>query len=129
MKKYLQLLVAPLLFANIASCSTETTKTKCLNNEYVQEFMAGLACGTAAGVSVEFLRNYVLPDITSWNLYGKYGICRDQLTGEAKVALALLLASTCPHHTSGDLKRLGVRLLGVFAGLCTSSFATTKLAQ
>lgn len=132
-KNMLLLVVLPLICMNVAlfgaeepSMDNECTQelSDCLDNEYAQEFSTGLAAGAVAGLSVEFLRNHVLPDMTSWNLYGNYGICRDQLAGEAKVATALLVGAAYAKSLSGaDIKKLSARLLGVITGACAFSFA------
>jgi hypothetical protein len=139
MKKLITILAVSLLMLNAAHGNVEqetcceTTKiaqqSNCsfFNCECTQQFFKGVAAGAAAGLSVEYLRNYILPDMTSWNLYGNYGVCRDQLTGEFKVATAALgIAALSKEHYS-KFKVMGSQLLGVIVGACAASYATKLL--
>lgn len=115
-----------LIFMNVTLFGTEVPKAISLENEYTQEFVKGVATGAVAGLIIEFLRKHILPDITTWNLYSNYGICRDQLTGETKVVTALLAGEAFEKTRSSgtNVKKLGARLLGVITGACASSLAT-----
>jgi hypothetical protein len=130
MKKHM--LVSCLLFAFVSttSCEGETSVLSCLDNEYTREFALGFTAGAAAGLSVEFFRNYILPDLSKWRLYGNYGICRDQLEGEAKVAVALLLSAAYA-KSCGDtnFKKLAARLCGVMCGACAYSVTKKTLSK
>jgi hypothetical protein len=130
MKKHIIALALSLICINTTLCEVEAPRALCLDNEYTQEFAVGFAAGAAAGFSVECLRNHILPDMTSWNLYRHYGICRDQLTGEAKVATALLIAAAYANNRNNtDWKKLSARLLGVILGACAASFTTKRITQ
>ncbi|MCX5922603.1 MAG: hypothetical protein NTX86_04735 [Candidatus Dependentiae bacterium] len=92
---------------------------------YAQEFAKSFGIGAAAGVLVEFLRSRILPDITHVRLHARTGICRDQLTGEAKV-IAALLGTAALHKTidTSNWKMLCSQLLGIIAGSCSASYVT-----
>ncbi len=140
MKKLVTVLAVSLLFLTTAKvsadetgcCSTKwTQESGCylMNCECTQQFLNGLAAGAAAGMSVELLRKYILPDITSWNLYGNFGICRDQLTGEAKVATAALGLAAFNNIDFRTVKKAGSQLLGIIVGACAASYATKLLTK
>lgn len=62
----------------------------CADSSYIRVVSEALIAGAASGVSIDFLRDNVLPNLDSYNIYKKHGICRDQVTGQVKVVSALL---------------------------------------
>jgi len=138
MKKIVKLLTISLFFLNTAHADAQKNDCCSLNKgaqettcffsgECAQEFLKGFAAGAIAGGSVDFLRNHVLPDITSWNLYGDYGVCRDQFTGEAKVAAAALGVAALSKQHYSKFKLMGAQLVGIIVGACAASYATKLL--
>jgi hypothetical protein len=139
MKKMGIFLAVSFLFLNTAhgneqeSCCTINSLNKnaqepsFLDSQFTQQFLKGFAAGAIAGVSVEFLRNHILPDITDWNLYGNYGICRDQLTGEAKVAAATLGVAAFSRQYYSKAKLMGAQLAGIIVGACAASYVSKVL--
>lgn len=104
-------------------------ETCCLaNSECVQEFLKGFAAGAAAGISVELLKNNVLPNLPSLNLYKNYGICKDQLAGQGKVATAVLGLAAVSKHYCSKFKSIGAQLVGIIAGACAASYAARILS-
>lgn len=95
-------------------------------SKHFKDFLCGAGTGAISSALVEYLRHEVLPDITDWQLYNTYGLCRDQLTGESKllVALAALLGSEelLQHKHSIHFKRLAAKMAGIFTGICASCY-------
>lgn len=89
-------------------------------NSYVTEFVQGCIAGAAAALAVDYTRNSLLPDASNLQLHGRFGICRDQLTGQAKVAIALLgitwITRLTHNNESWAPGMVTVRIIGIIVG-------------
>ncbi len=133
MKQKCLFVALALLFIAPTSCSqqsiepysTDLTESEC-NNTFNNKFVQGLTTGFAAGLTIDFVRAYMLPDITNWDLYGRFCICRDQLTGQAKMALALVGGVLCNQDTANQCTKTACKwsgqILGVIAGSLAASY-------
>ncbi|BDC34194.1 hypothetical protein Noda2021_01520 [Candidatus Dependentiae bacterium Noda2021] len=81
---------------------------------YQQEMLYGFSAGAASALMVDYVRN-VMPSADSLQLYANYGICRDQLTGELKIASAVLGASALTQTNEKKYSPV-VRVLAALVG-------------
>ncbi len=138
MNKLYTLLAVALFSCNIQAaaqkCGTQSDNA-CPVAGLAESFAQGAAAGSAATITVELLRNYILPDLTKYNLFGNYNVCRDQLTGIAKVFTAALgtkvlaCADKCDSADASselapcDVANMAARFMGLVAGYCVTSYA------
>lgn len=124
MKKILFFLASACTSLNMHQSSTFSL-TNFTKHPYFQEFTDGIAAGAIAGISIDFLRQYIFPDITHLQLYNKYGICRDSLTGQAKVAAALIASTALDdQNVQIDFRKISAKTVGILVGICTGSYIT-----
>ncbi len=103
--------------------------TSAAETDIVGSLWQGASAGFVAGGLTDLLRYYG-PNLDSLNLYGNYGICRDQLTGMVKTLSAVAGAkyvSDAQTNPTCNKANVNAKALGVVIGACIASFAK-KLA-
>jgi len=97
---------------------------------FTKEFTEGFIAGAIATVGVDFVRTYILPEMNQ--LWPKYGICRDRLTGEISVAAALLgIAAFKEWYATAATSCMGslaTRLCGVIVGAAVAKVIRKRVA-
>lgn len=98
---------------------------------YCALFVEGVIAGAIATVVVDAARNQILPDATPLQLYKRFGICRDQLTGTLKSLAALcIIAFNSPWISSRRAyTRLAARLVGILAGIHGTAYLKHSLSK
>lgn len=99
-----------------------TSEQQYITNEYHKELLKSLLAGLIVAPLVDGIRNNIVPNTDALNLHSTFGICRDQLTGQAKVVLSLASRAAYEkvvHNTTPSLApgNIAARLIGVLAGL------------
>ncbi|MFZ5953901.1 MAG: hypothetical protein ACOYT8_02240 [Candidatus Dependentiae bacterium] len=98
-------------------------------NSYQKEFAQGFALGAASAIGIDFLRNKVLPNLDELKLHQRTGICRDQLTGQLKVASALVGVAALENNQFADINNTIIRTIGVLVGANFAAFATKYVSE
>ena len=118
-----------------APSTVKTKAEKGLSEEIMMDaFTRGLIAGGSSAFCVDFLRHNVLPNADSLNLYGNYGICRDQLTGQVKIASAVGALNMYENNYPmmqmhiPTLTALAARVVGVVVGANIAAYARKLLA-
>jgi|GEM_PF-6306854 len=70
----------------------------------------GFGAGLLSAWVVDGARANALPDLTRFRLYDTYGICRDQLAGQIKVAIGYGAATAFIGHKNWVARMVGVLL-------------------
>lgn len=84
-----------------------------INKEQANEAVRGFCAGVLSAYFVDAARSSLLPDMTRFKLYDNYGVCRDQLAGQAKVAIAYTAATL---HAQENNAQWLARMIGVLVG-------------
>ncbi len=131
MKKVAVVLALVGLF--VAPTHAEQKKSYYSGSECVDEFVKGIIAGAVATLGLEAAREYILPDMGSFKLYDNYGICRDRLEGEGRVALAAIGFVGTEKLVTGNVpavtfKRTGAQMSGIIIGAMLANYAS-KLAS
>jgi len=115
------LLVTLLASAGISASCVTSCPASC--DQELQSFIDGAKAGVLATILVDVAR-YASPDATSLNLHKRFGICRDQLTGELKALTAIIIAAAQnPHKNNWHWRVLATRALGILVGICATTYA------
>ena len=101
---------------------TRTAEQQYIWNKYHGEFLRSLVAGVITAPAVDGIKDNILPNIDVLNLHGKFGLCREQLTGQAKVVVGLwsisayekIIDGSNPSLTPGNI---ATRLAGILVGL------------
>lgn len=100
---------------------------------YGWEAGKGAVAGVAATVAVDNARIYALQfmkrkNVDDWNLYRRFGLCRERLTGDITTSVAVLGVSVFDKLTGGHdklyLGALTARLLGIMVGSTAAKYST-----
>lgn len=88
--------------------------------QYQHELLKGALAGAVSSLVIDFLRSYILADMSQYKLYDRFGICRNELTGQIKIATAAigLYAATEPESKTSlnSYEKLTARIIGIFIG-------------
>lgn len=121
--KSMKVLCAVVLSMALPVCATR----------YSWEASKGVVAGAVATVAVDNIKIAALhymkkKNIDDWNLYKRFGLCRDRLTGDVTTSVAVLGVSVFDefkgNKSSVGLGGLAARLVGVAAGSTAAKYAT-----
>jgi|SRR5579871_2746001 len=111
-----------------AATDKKLSADECTQDALLSELTTGIVAGAASCAAVNGLRAHVLPDLSSLKLHDNYGICRDQLAGEAKTGIALLGMQAIKPSTCASLKKLSARIIGIVAGITVAEVIKKQLS-
>ena len=125
--KTVKLFAVSLLFATAAQADCCKSASECPVKGNVEAFLEGAAAGAVAGVSVDLVKQYVLPVLPSVNV--NTTLSNDQLTGLTKASVAAFGSALVAKLSSGDLVQLGSRLAGVIVGAIGGAYVQQLVAN
>jgi hypothetical protein len=123
-------IVRHIIFATTVSASLYSTQNPTQScSQDTQLFYDGFKAGFISTLLVDAARAS-LPNADALQLHSNYGICRDQLTGQVKALLALIIAAAhCPNKDTWHWRMLAARALGALTGICAASYTEKLVLQ